>query len=141
MEAGAAVAELLVLFDVKIGSSFRNSGELISSRMDPPRISLSPRSCMSGMSSGGGGGLFPCQGITSAAKAEGRRGKSFGRIVRPSVDPCITEAETVDKLEFEVCGINTGDAGVKVDLTTANSSENKSYKIPHNYHKKVPLFF
>ena len=134
MEAGAAVAELLVLFDVKIGSSFRNSGELISSRMDPPRISLSPRSCMSGMSSGGGGGLFPCQGITSAAKAEGRRGKSFGRIVRPSIDPCITEAETVDKLEFEVCGINTGDAGVKVDLTTANSSENKSYKIPHNYH-------
>ena len=39
----------------------------------------------------------------------------------------MTEAETVDKLELEVCGINTGDAGVKVDLTTANSSENKSY--------------
>ena len=127
MEAGAAVAELLALFDVNIGSSFRNSGELISSRMDPPRISWSPRSCMSGMSSGGGGGLFSCQGITSAVKAEGRSGNSFGRRVRPSVDPCITEAETIDKLEFEVCGINTGDAGVKVDLTTANSSENKSF--------------
>ena len=84
---------------------------------------------MSGMSSGGGGGLFSCQGITSATKAEGRRGKTFGRRVRPSFDPCITEAETVDKLELEVCGINTGDAGVNVDLTTANSSENKSYLV------------
>ena len=102
MEAGAAVAELLALFDVNIGSSFRNSGVLISSRMDPPRISWSPRSCMSGMSSGGGGGLFSCQGITSVATAEGRSGKSFGRRVRPSVDPCMTEAETDDKLELEV---------------------------------------
>ena len=84
---------------------------------------------MSGMSSGGGGGLFSCQGITSDATAEGRSGKSFDRRVRPSVDPCITEAETDDKLELEVCGINTGDAGVKVDLTTANSSENKSYLV------------
>ena len=74
---------------MNIGSSFKKSGVLISSR-----ISLS-----SGISSGGGGGLFSCQGITEVV-------------------------DTDKSLEF--CGINTDEViegVVKPDIPTKDSSK------------------